>query len=248
MLADMKSQPDYGIDAPFVIRNLAVIGFGLLLIGFVPVFHMGSNEIRLTDNFRVTLLITGTICILESILMLVYAKIGKFSHRDRMLALVGWKGDEHVLDVGTGRGLLMIGAAKKLSPGITSAIGIDIWSAKDLSGNTMENTLQNAELEGVKDRVQLLSEDAQKMSFADSTFDVILSNLCLHNIPNAAGRERACLEIARVLKPGGMAVISDFKNTAHYEKAFRAAGLTTERTAPDILRTFPPLRIVTARK
>jgi hypothetical protein len=36
--------------------------------------------------------------------------------------------------------------------------------------------------------------------------------------------------------------------TAEYEKAFRAAGLKTERTFPNIFKTFPPLRIVTARK
>jgi arsenite methyltransferase len=96
--------------------------------------------------------------------------------------------------------------------------------------------------------VELLSEDAQRMTFPDSNFDVIVSNLCLHNIPTAEGREKACREIARVLKPGGMAVISDFIKTAEYEKAFRAAGLKTERTFPNIFKTFPPLRIVTARK
>ena len=45
--------------------------------------------------------------------MLVYSKWGKFRHRDRMLNMIAWRGDEHVLDVGTGRGLLIIGAAKR---------------------------------------------------------------------------------------------------------------------------------------
>jgi arsenite methyltransferase len=245
----MKNQPDYGIDAPGVIRNLAVIGVALLLVGgLVPPLHIGDTQIRFSDNFRFTMLITGCICVIEAVLMLVYSKVGKFSHRDRMLAMVPWKGSEQVLDVGTGRGLLMIGAAKKLSAGTGKAFGIDIWSTKDLSGNKMENTFQNAELEGVKDRVELLSEDAQRMTFPDANFDVIVSNLCLHNIPSAEGREKACREIARVLKPGGIAVISDFIKTAEYEKAFRSAGLRTERTSPSIFKTFPPLRIVTARK
>jgi predicted nicotinamide N-methyase len=39
-----------------------------------------------------------------------------------------------VLDVGTGRGLLLIAAAKKLS-GSGRAVGIDIWKASDLSEN-----------------------------------------------------------------------------------------------------------------
>ena len=70
--------------------------------------------------------------------MILYSKFGKFRHRDRMLKMVNWKGDEIVLDVGTGRGLMMIGAARKLTSG--KSVGIDIWSKKDLSGNSMEKT------------------------------------------------------------------------------------------------------------
>ena len=76
----------------------------------------------------------------------------------------------------------------------------------------------------------------------------MVSNLCLHNIPAAAAREKACREIVRVLKPGGIAVISDFKNTADYAKAFQAAGLKAERGGPHLFSTFPPLRVVVARK
>jgi len=40
----------------------------------------------------------------------------------------------------------------------------------------------------VKDKVELKSDAARKLSFPDAHFDVILSNLCLHNIPGKAGR------------------------------------------------------------
>ena len=236
-------KPDYGIDAPGVIRNLFVIGALLFALGiFVGPVQIGGARIAAGRM----LIITGCIFLAESAAMLLYAKVGKFAHRDRMLAKITWRSDEQVLDVGTGRGLLLIGAAKKLTSG--KAIGIDIWNAEDLSGNAMEATLANAEAEGVKDRVELKTEDASAMSFADSSFDVVVSNLCLHNIPTAAGREKACREIARVLKPGGVAVISDFKNTGDYEKTFQTAGLKTERGGPHLLTTFPPLRLVVARK
>lgn len=159
---------------------------------------------------------------------------------------MNWKGNEIVLDVGTGRGLMMIGAARKLKSG--KAVGIDIWSKKDLSGNSMEKTLANADLEGVRDRVEVQSGDATAMNFADGTFDVVLSNLCIHNIPTRDGRDRACREIVRVLKPGGTAVISDFIHTAHYVKAFRSAGAETTRNGMDFLFTFPPLRIIEVQK
>ena len=51
------------------------------------------------------------------------------------------------------------------------------------------------------------------MKFADGTFDVVLSNQVIHNIPTREGWDKACREIARVLKPGGVAIISDFVKT-----------------------------------
>jgi arsenite methyltransferase len=108
--------------------------------------------------------------------------------------------------------------------------------------------VRNAEIEGVRDRVDVQSGDATSMNFADGSFDVVLSNLCIHNIPTKEGRDQACREIVRVLKPGGTAVISDFIHTADYVKAFKSAGVDTKRSGMDFLFTFPPLRIVEVRK
>ena len=115
------TKPDYGIDAPGVVRNLFLAS--LPCRPHRPVTFI----IRPVAGTRAASLAAG------GLLMILHAKWGKFRHRDRMLAMIPWKGDETVLDVGTGRGLLMIGAAKRLSTG--QALGIDIWSAKDLSGN-----------------------------------------------------------------------------------------------------------------
>jgi hypothetical protein len=105
---------DYGIDAPGVIRNLIVIGFFLLALSwFLPVLTLGPVRFAL----RPTAIAVGSVCLLEGAAMLLYAKVGKFHHRDRMLARINWTGYETVLDVGTGRGLLMIGAAQKLTTG-----------------------------------------------------------------------------------------------------------------------------------
>ncbi len=237
------ARPDYGIDAPGVVRNLFVIGALLLVLGSLfPVLRIGPVILL----WKSGALVTGLLCLIEGVLMVVYAKHGKFLHRDRMLGMVNWKGNESVLDVGTGRGLLMIGAAKKLTTG--GCVGIDIWSTKDLSGNAMEKTLQNADLEGVCNKVDIQSGDASAMKFPDASFDVVVSNLCIHNIPTREGRDQACREIVRVLKPGGKAIISDFIKTGDYVKAFNAAGNTTSRTGLDFLRTFPPLRIIEVQK
>ncbi|HZY62732.1 MAG TPA: class I SAM-dependent methyltransferase [Edaphobacter sp.] len=238
------ARPDYGIDAPGVVRNLLVIGGICLFIAIVGPhdLHVGSIHVHLDHAF----LWPAVFLIGEGLLMLLYSLNGKFRHRDRMLALHSWRGDEQVLDVGTGRGLLLVGAARRLTTG--HATGLDIWSKDDLSKNSELATQHNLELEGVADRCTLVSEAAQQMPFPADSFDVILSNLCLHNIYNRDARNRALAEIVRVLRPGGIAILSDYKLTAEYASQLRHAGLTVQRTSADWLRTFPPLRIVTACK
>lgn len=237
----MTGRADYGIDAPGVIRNLFVLGAVILAAALLtPPFHIGSAYVDPRGFW-----VTGVTFLLFGALMLLYSFRGKFRHRDRILALAQLRGDESVLDIGTGRGLLLVGAAKWLVNG--RAVGLDIWKASDLSGNTKGRTEAMIAQEGVGDRCRLLERPAQNTGLPDASFDVIVSNLCLHNIAKREERNQACKEIVRLLKPGGAAIISDFKHTAQYAKVFHAAGLTVQRSYHP-WDTFPPLTIVEARK
>lgn len=241
-------RPDYGVDAPNVLRNLLVFGILCTLMGrFGPrALHIGPVQFLLRPMF----LGTGVVLIAEGLLFLLYVKFGKFRHRDRLLSLHRWRGDERVLDVGCGRGLLIAAAAKTLAGlhGSGTATGIDIWSRTDMAGNSEAATRKNLELEGVADRCTLVGRPAQEMPFPDESFDVVLSNLCLHNIEDRTLRQRAVQQVARVLKPGGTAILSDFKLTGEYAGELRHAGLHVERKWGNPLYTFPPLRIVIAHK
>jgi SAM-dependent methyltransferase len=236
-------KPNYGIDAPGVILILLLFSIlGACAALFAWYYPSGTWSSSLF-SFAVW---AGSVCFLEAVLMLLYARVGKFRHRNRMLKLYKIRGHEQVLDVGTGRGLLMIGAAKLLITG--KATGIDIWSNKDLGNNKKELALKNAELEGVADKVNIETENITCNELPDSSFDLVLSNLCLHNIKNSEQREKACREIYRVLATGGTAVISDFRYTRQYASVFEGMHMEVSRKGPYLLDTFPPLTIVVARK
>src|SRR5204863_957440 len=115
----------------------------------------------------------GTTFTVTGLWMVYTSKIGKVRARERLLDRLTWTGGERVLDVGCGRGLMLIGAAKRLTAG--KATGIDIWQAEDLSGNRPEATLLNAEREGVADRVEVETADMRDLPFPDGSFDVAVS-------------------------------------------------------------------------
>src|SRR5207248_6090674 len=142
--------------------------------------------------------------------------VGKLRSREQFLDLVPWRGDETVLDVGCGRGLFLVGAARRLTTG--RAVGVDLWQAADLSGNRPEATLENARREGVADRVEVKDGDARHLAFADASFDVVVSSLALHNIVKAEERQQAVREIVRVLKPGGQVALVDIQHTGDYAR------------------------------
>jgi ubiquinone/menaquinone biosynthesis C-methylase UbiE len=161
--------------------------------------------------------------------MICSSKYGKARERETYLDLLAWRGNERVLDVGCGRGLFLIGAAKRLTTG--RAVGIDIWQAEDLSGNTPAAPLDNARIEGVADRVEVQTADARKLPFDDASFDVVLSSAALHNIYDAAERQTAVREIARVLKVGGRVLIDDVRHTRDYARTLREAGFDGDTDA-----------------
>ena len=248
MRSKATSKPDYGVDAPAVLRNFLLFGaLALLLLLVTPAtLHLGKVDFQV----RPFLGGTGGVLLGEGLLFLLYVKYGKFRHRDFMLGLHNWRGDEQVLDVGCGRGLLLVGAAKRLAAGHGAghATGIDIWSNVDMGANSEAATRHNLELENVKDRCSLVSTGAQQMPFADGSFDLVVSNLCLHNIYDRPTRRRAVAEIVRVLRPGGSALLSDYKLTGEYATQLRELGLEVRLQWGSWLTTFPPLRVVVAQK
>ena len=227
-----------------MVRNLfiAAVACGVASLLLPAALHLGPVIFLPKPMLRGTALT----CFLMALLFVHYVKRGKFRHRDFILGLHAWQGDERVLDVGCGRGLLLVGAAKRLTTG--DAVGLDVWNAEDLSGNSVVATKHNLALEGVEDQCSLVTEEAQAMPFPDGSFDLVVSNVCLHNIYDAEERKKALSEIARVLRVGGEALLSDYKLTGEYASYLGELGLAVERRWGSLIDCFPPMRVVVARK
>jgi arsenite methyltransferase len=221
--AAKQKRPNYGIDAPVAVRNLILGGVAALVLAVVShLFDWGLTRMA-------TCIAVGWLGVAGW--MVWDSKVGKLWSRDRLLDGLHLRGDETVLDVGCGRGLLLIGAAKRLTSG--KAVGVDIWQTEDLSGNRPEATLENARLEQVAERVEVKDGDARRLPFADGTFDVIVTKEALHNIYNAAERDTAVREIARVLRPGGRLVLGDVRHTGRYIQVLRECGLEDLRRSAE---------------
>ena len=189
----------YGIDAPHVLYGLAAAALGATA---APPLVLTAYA-----TFNAAFAAIAVVCAPMTCSHLWSTRRGKFAVWAAPIDGLALHGEERVLDVGCGRDAVLLLAAQRLAQG--QAVGIDLWSAKDHSGNNDQATLRNAELEGVRERVTLRTADMRALPFPDCSFEVVTHSLAIHNIVGAAQRERALAEILRGLKPGGTALIAD---------------------------------------
>jgi arsenite methyltransferase len=154
---------DYGIDAPDVIRRFFQWGFFGIALGCASIFMVHRGVLIWTRIIAVPAICIGCTFVLEGLIMLWGSKVGKLRLRDKLIDSIPWRGDEMVLDVGCGHGLLLIAAAKRLRGG--KAIGIDLWKNEDQAENSREANWRNIQLENVADKVELKDGDAQKLEW-----------------------------------------------------------------------------------
>jgi arsenite methyltransferase len=214
---------DYGLDAPRLVRFFLVAG-ALAAIAFILAL------VTLGDRTWLGVVVTTLAAIAAlyffgmGCLMLHWSKVTKVREREKALNLIHWRGDELVLDVGCGRGLMLIGAALRLTTG--RVIGVDIWKTEDQSSNSLEAARDNALKAGVLGRVDIHTADARTLPFEDRSIDIVLSHWVVHNLENEPDRELALTEIARVLRPGGQLILCDIEHRDAYAAKLQALGFS----------------------
>lgn len=155
---------------------------------------------------------------------------GRFRVWESILDGLQLRGDERVLDLGCGRGQVLNAVARRLPTG--TAVGVDRWRGDDPLGGDERTTLDNAEAEGVGDRIELHTADATALPQVDGEFDHVVSSLAIREIGTASGRDEAVDEVVRVLRDGGRVAIVDFQHTARYAERLTQRGMVDVERRP----------------
>jgi arsenite methyltransferase len=196
-----RRRGSYGIDAPYGPAFMAVVAVLELVLAIVT----GKP-----------LPLLAAALILAILGAYLHATLrGKFIVWAQILNELNLRGGERILDMGCGRGAVLLMAAQHLTTG--RGVGVDLWRSVDQSGNSAEAARRNAVAEGVADRVELHDGDMAALPFEDDSFDLVLSSLAIHNISGRAGRAKAVSEAVRVLRPGGRLLIADVRCTREYQ-------------------------------
>ncbi len=104
---------------------------------------------------------------------------------------------QHVLDVACGPGIPSFLAARLVMPGGTI-------TGVDLAPGMVELASEKALSKGLKN-ASFREGDAENLPFPDGSFDVVL---CNHGLVHTTDRKKALQEMNRVLKKGGLLVVS----------------------------------------
>ncbi len=223
-LRDHKA--DYGFDGDYRAVSALTVA---TIVGTLSAGLLASAARSLARGKPVAAAVigaTGASIVTTAALFIRTTRVGKFEVWAEILDGLRLRGDETLLDLGCGRGAVLLAAAKLLPNG--RAIGVDIWRA-DQTDNSQQNTLRNAELEGVADRVEVRTADITDLPFDNDSFDVIVSSLVVHNIPSTEARAKAISEAARALRPGGRLVLADIWSTRRHVRQLRELGWTDAR-------------------
>ena len=114
-----------------------------------------------------------------------------YEHAHRYALALGFAEGRRVLDVGSGEGY----GAAWLASKARSVLGIDI----------AQDAIDHATSTYAKDQLHFRVGDAMRLDAADGSVDLVV---CFETIEHVSDPGRAVEEIARVLAPGGLALIS----------------------------------------
>jgi len=209
----MKQQPNYGFPLSSILIRILIATLIILVVTVLVFFHV---------SWYFILLISFIILPVYVFFGIIMFKRRFYDYRmdiqKKMINSLDIKGNESVLDLGSGAGALVIGFAKLLQDG--KAYGLDKYSLSENKirtkiikfvrinyiGHTSKNAKRNAKIEDVDKKCEFISGDfTRRLNFQSDYFDIISSFQSLHII-HTQKQKQVFQEIDRVLKKGGRIV------------------------------------------
>ena len=134
--------------------------------------------------------------------------VTSFEHKEgndlnRLVELGEWTPQQHALDVATGGGHTALAVAPHVAQ----------VTVTDLTPVMLEKAQAHILAQGITN-AQFQVADAEQLPFSDASFDRVTCRIAPHHFPNIA---QAVLEIARVLKPGGIFLLIDLMSPSDPE-------------------------------
>jgi demethylmenaquinone methyltransferase/2-methoxy-6-polyprenyl-1,4-benzoquinol methylase len=91
----------------------------------------------------------------------------------------------------------------------------------DFAGEMLGRAVEKSRLRGSHARIAFVQADAQRLPFADNTFEVVAVAFGLRNVTDT---DRGLGEMARLTRPGGQVAVLEFSRPRHwlFGRAYRA--------------------------
>jgi SAM-dependent methyltransferase len=185
----------------------------LWLTGGMTIVSMVAAALPLALAFRIMAGLLGLGSLISFLLPMVAYRMfsqkgGNFQEKVFRLITnhLDSHGNEEILDVGTGNGILAIMIARENPE--ARVTGVDAWGKDwEYSKSVCEENARSAE---VAERVQFSKGTAAALNFPDNSFDGVVSNLTFHEVKIVKQKSSVMREALRVVKPGGSFVFIDY--------------------------------------
>ena len=196
----MKKKAKYGIDGPNAFAIYMIITLIFILVSIIATMY--------SLKIKYLFILLSIIGILSCTIFIHTTKKGKFNIWNSIMDSIHFNNDINFIDLGCGQGAILSLIAKRLTKG-SKGVGIDLWRNTDQLGNSLNRTKDNIKSEGLEDRIQLFTGNIMNLPFKDESFELVTSNLVIHNIGDKEGIKTALKEAHRVLKKDGQLIIAD---------------------------------------
>jgi len=142
----------YGIDAPYAFAFISFLALLELALAIFAAVTSGHFRLFSAAFFVFTV----------AAIYLHFTLRGKFLIWAELLDRLNLRGDERILDMGCGRGAVLLMAAQRLTTG--RAVGVDLWRSFDQSGNSaIHNLPRSARAKAIDEAVRVLRRGGRLM-------------------------------------------------------------------------------------